>query len=245
MNPQTTLEQLNSLKLRGMVTGYESVLTLPVHQQPEAHEMLADLTQKEVLARKNRKTEIFLRLSKLRYAATLDEITCSQSRNLSRQQIATLADCTYIQRAENILISGATGCGKSFLACALGHQACLMGFKPLYLNMNRFIETILLAKLDGTFIKVLNRIQRVHVLILDDFGLQPLKAETRLALLQILEDRYQRKSTIIASQLPINKWYEYLQDATLADAILDRLTASAHLIELKGKSMRKKQNIKP
>lgn len=245
MNPQATLEQLQSLKLKGMAMGYESILNLPTHQHPDGHEMLADLTQKETWAREQRKTEMYLRLSKLRYAATLEEIKCSSDRNLSKQQITSLSDCSYIHRAENIMITGATGCGKSFLACALGHQACLMGYKPLYLNMNRFIEMILLSKLDGSFIKVLNRIEKVHLLILDDFGLQPLKAETRLALLQILEDRYHKKSTIIASQLPIKKWYEYLEDATLADAILDRLTAKAHRIELKGKSLRKKENIKP
>ncbi|MCB0665043.1 MAG: ATP-binding protein [Saprospiraceae bacterium] len=209
MNPQSTLEQLKLLKLQGMATGYQAILDLPSHQHPGAHELLSELTQKEVMSRAQIKTEIYLRLSKLRYSATLDEIQYADQRNLSKQQITSFADCTYIKRAENILITGATGCGKSFLACALGHQACLLGYKPLYLNMNRFIEMIMLTKLDGTFIKLLNRIEKVHLLILDDFGLQPLKAETRLALLQILEDRYQRKSTIIASQLPVNKWYEY------------------------------------
>ena len=152
-----------------------------------------------------------------------------------------IAGCSWIDRAENLLITGATGCGKSYLGCAVGHQACLMGYKTLYLNMNRFIEQITLVKLDGTFIKLLNRIEKIPVLIFDDFGLQPVHNDVRLALLQILEDRYAKKSTVIASQLPVGQWHEYLKDATLADAILDRLTARANRIELKGKSLRTKE----
>ena len=124
------------------------------------------------------------------------------------------------------------------MACALGHQACLLGYKTLYLNMNRFIEKVTLAKLDGTFIKLLNQIEKTYLLILDDFGLQPLSSDTRLALLQILEDRYQRRATIIASQLPLAQWHEYIADPTLADAILDRLIANSNKMELKGKSLR-------
>jgi DNA replication protein DnaC len=168
----------------------------------------------------------------------LEEVKCSAERNLAREQISMLADCSWIDRAENLLITGATGCGKSFLACALGHQACQLGYKTLYLNMNRFIEKVTLAKLDGTFIKLLNQIERTSLLILDDFGLQPLSADTRLALLQILEDRYKRKATLIVSQLPVVKWHEYLDDPTLADAILDRLTAHAQRLDLQGKSFR-------
>jgi len=170
--------------------------------------------------------------------AMIEEVKCSKERNLPAEQLSMLADCLWIDKAENILITGATGCGKSFLACALGHQACFLGYRTLYLNVNRLIEKVMLAKLDGTFIKLLNQIEKVRLLILDDFGLQPLNAETRLALLQILEDRYKRKATLIVSQLPVTKWYEYLDDPTLADAILDRLTAHAHRIEIKGKSLR-------
>jgi DNA replication protein DnaC len=239
MNTETTLDQLKKLKLQGMTRSYEALLSLPLHQQPEAHELIGQLAQSEIDARQQRRTDLFLKLGKLRYAATLDQIKCSPERNLSKEQISRLADCSFINKAENILISGATGCGKSFLACAIGYQTCLMGYKTMYLNMNRFIEKITMAKLDGTWIKALNHMEKIRLLIIDDFGLQPLTSDVRLALLQILEDRYDKHSILIASQLPVAKWYEYLQDATLADAILDRLTAHAHRLELKGKSMRK------
>ncbi len=238
MNTEATLEQLRELKLHGMARGYQAVLSLPVNSQPEAHELLAQLVQQELENKRFKRTEMYLRLSKLRYAALLEEVKCSTERNLTRQQLGLLADCSWIERAENILLCGATGVGKSFLACALGHQACLMGYKTLYLNMNRFVEKVTLAKLDGTFIKLLNQIEKTWLLILDDFGLQPLNADTRLALLQILEDRYRKKATLVASQLPVAKWHEYLTDPSLADAILDRLTAHAHRLDLKGKSLR-------
>lgn len=239
MNTEATLEQLRELKLHGMARGYQAVLSLPVNNQPETHELLAQLVQQELENKRFKRTELYLRLSKLRYAAMLEEVKCLPERNLSREQLSLLADCSWIDKAENILITGATGVGKSFLACAMGHQACLMGYKTLYLNMNRFIEKVTLAKLDGTFIKLLGQIEKTRLLILDDFGLQPLNADNRLALLQILEDRYRKKATIIASQLPVAKWHEYLGDPTLADAILDRLTAHAHRLDLKGKSLRR------
>lgn len=240
MNTTATLEQLKELKLQGMARSYEAVLHLPVNQHPEAHHLIAQLSEAERQNRVQYKTQLYLKLSKLRYAGSLEEISYSASRNLTKEQILQLADCSYIDRSENILVSGATGSGKSFLACALGHQACVMGYKTLYLNLNRFTERIMVAKLDGSFVKVLNQLDKASVLILDDFGLTPMDQNTRLALLQILEDRYNKKSIIIASQLPINKWHEYIAEPTLADAIMDRLMANAHRLELKGESLRKK-----
>lgn len=238
MNTQATLDQMRELRLHGMADSYEAVMGLPLNSQPGSHQLIAQLVQHETESKQRKRTEMYLRLSKLRYAAMIEEVKCSPQRNLSPEQISLLADCSWIGKAENILITGATGCGKSFLACALGHQACSLGYRTLYLNMNKFIERVMLSKLDGTFIKLLAQIEKVNLLILDDFGLQPLKADTRLALLQLLEDRYKRKATMIVSQLPIAKWYDYLDDPTLADAILDRLTAHANRIELKGKSLR-------
>jgi DNA replication protein DnaC len=242
MNSTQTLQQMHGLRLQGMYQAYRSQLELPMNQQLESHELIAHLTQSEELNRANEKTAYYLKLAKLRLPATLEQIECGASRNLSKQQLAMLAEGLYLSNGENILITGATGCGKSFMACALGHQACLQGYKTTYLNMNRLIEKVTLSKLDGSYIKLLNHLEKQTLIILDDFGLQPLSQEIRLTLLQLLEDRYGKKSIIITSQLPIAKWYEYINDPTLADAIMDRLTANANRIELKGESRRRKKS---
>lgn len=241
MNTTQTLSQMQQLRLLGMHQAYSSQLDLPLNQQLEGHDLIAYLLQSEQLNRTNEKTAYYLKLAKLRLPATVEQIECSPTRNLTKQQLATLAEGRYLDNGENILITGATGCGKSFLACALGHQACLQGYKTVYLNMNRLIEKVTLSKLDGSYIKLLNHLERQTLIILDDFGLQALTQEIRLTLLQLLEDRYGKKSIIITSQLPISKWYEYINDPTLADAIMDRLTANVHRVELKGESRRRKK----
>lgn len=235
-----TLESMKQMKLLGMASAYEGVIGLPVNQQPAAHEMLAQLLDAEKQHRSHKRMELFLRLSKLRYRATLQDIDCSKERNLDKEQLMQLAGKGYLQRGENILITGATGCGKSYLACALGYQSCVLGYRTLYFNLNRLCEQIALAKTDGTLIKWLNHMKKTHLIILDDFGLQPISHAVKLILLQILEDRYERSSTLICSQLPVSKWYEYLDEPTLADAILDRIIPKAHRLELKGKSLRKR-----
>ena len=236
----TTLDIMKNMKLHGMVDAYEAVLGLPINQHPEAHEMIAALLNAEQENRVHRRMKMFLRLSKLRYSATLQDITCSPSRNLEKGKLMLLADCQYVERGENVLITGATGCGKSYLSCALGHQACVYGYKTLYFNMNRFTEQIAIAKADGSLIKWLDRIKKARLIILDDFGLQPVTHAVKLILLQILEDRYERASTIICSQIPIGKWHHYFDEPTIADAILDRVIPRAHRIELQGKSLRKR-----
>lgn len=240
MNTNRTIEQLKSLKLPGMADAYQSIESLALHDRPDLDQCIARMVEAEIQYRTESKMKMYLKLSKLRYNAVLEDINCSTERNLKKEIILKLADCSFIRRAENILISGATGCGKSFLACALGRQACSMGYKTYYFGMNRFLEKITQAKLDGTYVKLLNQVDKADLIILDDFGLHPMDTTSRLALLQILEDRYERKSMIIASQLPVSSWHNYIGEATLADAILDRLTGNAHRFELKGESLRRK-----
>lgn len=241
MNTTETLAQMHQLRLQGMHQAYRSQLELPLDQQLEGHDLVAQLVQSEQLNRAQEKTAYYLKLAKLRLPATVEQIECSPARNLTKQQLASLTEGRYLQQGENILVTGATGCGKSYLACALGHQACMQGYKTTYLNMNRLIEKVTLSKLDGSYIKLLNHLERQTLIILDDFGLQPLTQEIRLTVLQLLEDRYGKKSIIVTSQLPVAKWHEYINDPTLADAILDRLTANAQRIELKGESLRRKK----
>ena len=240
MNTAQTLMQMQQLKLTGMYHAYKSQLDLSRNHQMDGHELLEHLIQSELTHRGNEKTAMLLRTAKLRLSAAMMQVECNPARNLTKQQLALMAEGNYIKQGQNILITGATGCGKSFIACALGHQACLQGHKTTYLNMNRLIEKITLAKLDGSYLKMLNQMEKQQLVILDDFGLHPTSQDVRLTLLQLLEDRYEKRSVIITSQLPVSKWYEHINDPTLADAIMDRLSANSIRIELKGKSRRTK-----
>ena len=233
-----SLQILRQMKLEGMANAYESILLMPINQQPDCHELLARLADAEQQHRADKRMKMYLRLSRMRYQTTIQDIDVSEKRNLSKAQLMLLSDCAYLDRGENILVTGATGCGKSYLSCALGNNACVHGYRTLYFNMNRLKEQIAIAKTDGTLIKWLDRLKKAKLIILDDFGLQPINHEVKMALLQILEDRYERSSIVICSQLPVAKWHEYLEEPTIADAILDRITPKSHRIELKGKSLR-------
>ena len=225
MNQQTTVEQMHQLKVHGMAKLYQSISEQPVHQQPEPHTLVGMLTEAEIQTRLQQRTQLLLRLSRLRYHAMMEQVNATAQRGINKEQLLQFSDGLFISKGENILITGSTGCGKSYLACALGRQACMLGYRTLYLSVNRFIESVANARL----------------IILDDFGLQPLDHPMKLTLLQILEDRYAKGATIITSQLPVKSWYEYIAEPTLADAIMDRLTSYAHKIELKGESLRNKK----
>jgi DNA replication protein DnaC len=236
MNIDQTIEQLRSLRLAGMAKRYEAVASLPVHELQDIHELLGSMVHAEVEYREHGRTQKYLKASRLRYNALPEEILCSSERGITREMILRLSDGTFIQRGENVLITGSTGSGKSFLACALGRSACLLGYRTLYM------DTVVQTRLDGTYLKWIKGIANQKLLILDDFGLKSIDANTRLALLDLLEDRYGNSSVIITSQLPVEAWYNFIDEPTLADAIMDRLTASSHRLPLQGKSLRKKKN---
>lgn len=240
MNTQSTIDQLTKLKLQGMARTYSTTLSMSIQDQPSTHQLIAQMADAELQERNNKKTEIFLKLSKLRYNAMIEQIYCNAHRNFTKENLLALVDCSFINRSQNILITGATGCGKSYLACALGRQACSLGYKTIYFGMVRLLEKVTQSKLDGTYVKFINGLGKAKLIILDDFGLHPLTTEMRLTLLQMFEDGYGRASFIITSQLPVANWHQYIGDPTLADAILDRLTGNASRIELKGESLRKK-----
>ena len=241
MNNQETISQLESLRLRGMANFLRSLTEMRLQDRPSLEVAMARIVESEIEDRNRRRTEMYLKTSKLRYDSVIENVECSTERNLTKEDLQSLADCGFVRRAENLLITGKTGCGKSYLACAIGRQACILGLRVEYFSMNKFIERIALSKVEGTMLKVVNHIEKNDLVIFDDFGLQPLDNNSRLALLQILEDCYERKSVIVTSQLRVGKWYDYINEPTIADAIMDRLTANAHRVELKGESMRKKK----
>jgi len=198
------------------------------------------LLQSEELEKDNRRFKRLEHNAQFRYKASLEELKLDRTRGLDDLLLASLATGDYLTKGESVLITGATGCGKSYLASTLGHQACLLGFKAAYFNTQKLMLKTKMSRLEGTAIKFFDRIAKTDLLILDDFGLTHLEKQHQLDLMELIEDRHGKKSTIIVSQLPVQSWYEVIGEETIADAILDRLLHSSYRIELTGDSLRKK-----
>lgn len=236
----TIENQLSQLRLRGMQNTWRAMVETRQHHQLSFGEGLEVLLQAEAEERIHKRFERLKKSAQFRYQATVEELNLETSRGINTTQITELVTGTYLEKGESILITGATGCGKSFLASALGHQACGQGHKVLYFNTQKLLMKTKMARIDGSFLKFFDKLAKANLLILDDFGLSHLDKKQQMDLMEIIEDRHGKSSTIIASQLPVGSWYETIGEATIADAILDRLVHTSHRIELKGESLRKK-----
>ncbi len=241
---QTTLEKLKQMKFFGMYQAFQSTLESGKMDDYTADELVAYLVGSEHDDRENRKVKRYVTNARFRYQADIEKIHFDPARNLDKNRIMRFASCAFLDTGENILITGSTGVGKSYLASALGHNACSKGYKVLYFNTAKFLAKMKMAKADASYIKEMAKVERQQLVILDDFGLQPMDNPARMILMDMMEDRHAKNSLIITSQLPVESWYDVIGEKTVADAIMDRIVHKAHRVELKGESMRKKQQRK-
>lgn len=237
---QPTIDKLRALKLSGMADAFSEQLQKPMLDL-DFESRLGLLIDREYYLRENKRLYRRLTQAKLKEQASIEDIDFKHERSLNKSVVQELARGQWIYKHLNLLITGPTGCGKTYLACALAHKACLTSFSARYYRLPRLWNELKIAKANGTYANWLSQLAKIDVVILDDWGLVAPDAEQRRDLLEILDDRYQRKSTIITSQLPVKVWYEHLNDATLADAILDRLIHNSIRLELNGDSLREKQ----
>jgi DNA replication protein DnaC len=238
-NNQATMEKLEQMRLRGMLRAFRNVMETGAKSQFTADELLSHLVDAEWDDKYNRKLQRLIKRARFRYQASVEELDFNLNRNLDKNELLRLTDCQWIEQHRDIILTGPSGAGKSFIASALGHQACVYGHKVGYFPCSKMFTNLKLSKADGTYLKELIKIRKLDVFIMDDFGLEPLDATNRLTLLEILEDRHGRKSSIIVSQLPVKDWHKIIGDPTIADAICDRVVHSSKRIKLKGESVRK------
>lgn len=240
---QPTLDNLSRMKLFGMARAFEEQLNQPAVQTLSFEERFGLLVDREWTYREDRHLKRRLKAAKLREPACLEEIDYRPKRGLHQAVLQSLASGHWLSHQQNVIIIGPTGSGKTYLACALAHQACRLGFSTRYTRLSKLLHELQMAKADGSYTRLLARLAKLPLLILDDWGLNPLSAPERHDLLEVLEDRYDRSSTLVTSQFPISSWHETIGEPTLADAILDRLVHQAHKIILKGESMRKTRSL--
>lgn len=235
---QQTLTTLKTLKLPGMAMAFEEQLIQPITQSLSFDDRFGLIVDREATYRDNQKLGRLLKNARLQHNACVEDIDYRAGRGLDKSVMANLIGCGWIEQSQNLILTGATGCGKTWLACALGHQACRQGRSVLYTRTSRLMEEMKLAHAEGSFRKRLAQIAKVDLLILDDWGLSTMTPSERQDLLEIIDDRTLR-ATLITSQIPVKTWHEVIGEPTLADAILDRIVHRAHSIELIGESMRK------
>jgi DNA replication protein DnaC len=236
-----TIEKMRTMKLFGMVRAFRTSLESGKTEKYTPDEFLGMLIDSEWDDRYNRKLDRSVKNARFRYKAAVEQINFTDHRVTIKNQVLRLADCDFIAKKENVLITGSTGVGKSYIASAIGHQACSMSYKVLYEHSSKLFARLKSGKADGTYLKEITRIEKQDLLIIDDFGIQPLDQQSRTILMEIIEDRHGKKSTLLTSQVPINLWHEVIGEQTIADAILDRIIHDAQRLELQGESMRKKR----
>jgi DNA replication protein DnaC len=240
MNNQATIEKMVQMKLNGMARAFLSTMEAGRDSSLSSDEMTAFLIDAEWDDRYNKRLEKLIKTADFRYTAYFEQLDFRSSRGLNKNILMRLSTCDWLKKGESVIITGATGVGKSYIACALGRTACINGFKVLYFNCLKLFSSFKYAKADGSYQSKMKKIKKHDLIIMDDFGMEILDTQSRLTLLEILEDRHGEKSSIITSQLPIDKWHSVIGEPTIADAICDRLAHTSHKINIKGDTMRKK-----